>query len=594
MWNVKALQDFLRVRGWKTTGPKVVLEARALCAWENNVPVQPSAAENVATVQREYRQLVEGLPDPLQFKDEVWLTEAEGLEEWPNVMYFDICDYLMKDHPGKDQDLNSRILNAYKEGKAFTYYSSGWLQEVYCCKRDGCVYLRAKCRPSARVNDIPHNVWVCCDPTGTVKRAYCSCTAGLGQTCNHIAALLFTVEAAVRTNMVRPACTSTACKWNAAPGKAVQQSKVKEMSFKKDKFGKTDSRPVTSTRKKLFQPVEDSHQLSGDEKRARLSKALRPAVPEAVFLTALEEQCHKDERVSGQPLSPQSLSMDAMARPYTYLTLPQFISSFVISKDDVDIMEKATRGQASSPIWSMARRGRLTASNFYTIYTKVQTIKKKPDTTADALLARIMGYRRTSGNVPELQYGRDMEDNAKKSLLEEFSKEHEGAQCKQIGLVLSNHKAYLGASPDALLTCKCHDPQVAEIKCPHSCKDTMPSANVLNYLYDSSDGVKLKTNHAYYAQCQGQMALTGCKLCSFYVFSKYGSIKINLEFDEKYWEEMSKALDFFFVQYVAPELLTGTLKQKLDARNSAKQPECTETQAACSCTTKVSNFPMLS
>ncbi|CAH1240893.1 Hypp6173 [Branchiostoma lanceolatum] len=95
-----------QVRGWKKSGPRVLLEARAFCARENNVPVQPSAIENAATVQKEYSQLVEGSPDPLQFKDEAWLPEAEGLEEWPNFMYY---DYLMKDHPARDLGQKERF-----------------------------------------------------------------------------------------------------------------------------------------------------------------------------------------------------------------------------------------------------------------------------------------------------------------------------------------------------------------------------------------------------------------------------------------------------------------------------------------------------
>ncbi|KAI8486209.1 uncharacterized protein LOC144905934 [Branchiostoma floridae x Branchiostoma belcheri] len=239
-WRVKALQDFLRVRGLPASGTKEILVARAFSAWENDTPVQPTAAALAATAEKEYSDLLEGLGDPLKFGDQVWVPEADGIQHWPNIMYNDICDYLMKDHPGKDQDLNRRLLNAYKEGKAYTYYTSGWLQEVFYCSYEGKVYLRAKCRPSEKLNDIPHNVWVCADPTGTIKKAYCSCTAGLSQTCNHVAALLFKVEAAVRTNMADPAaCTSTACQWNAAPKKAVQPSRVKDMNFKNEKFCKT-------------------------------------------------------------------------------------------------------------------------------------------------------------------------------------------------------------------------------------------------------------------------------------------------------------------------------------------------------------------
>ncbi|KAI8490503.1 hypothetical protein Bbelb_317710 [Branchiostoma belcheri] len=63
---------------------------------------------------------------------------------------------------------------------------------------------------------------------------------------------------------------------------------------------------------------------------------------------------------------------------------------------------------------------------------------------------------------------------------------------------LSEHKAYLGASPDAKFSCKCHEEVVVELKCPMTYKDTAPNANSLSYLYESPGGVKFKQNHAYY------------------------------------------------------------------------------------------------
>ena len=37
----------------------------------------------------------------------------------------------MKDLPGKDIDLHKRVLNEYKERKAFRLFDSGFLKEVY-------------------------------------------------------------------------------------------------------------------------------------------------------------------------------------------------------------------------------------------------------------------------------------------------------------------------------------------------------------------------------------------------------------------------------------------------------------------------------
>ncbi|CAH1242261.1 POGK [Branchiostoma lanceolatum] len=255
--------------------------------------------------------------------------------------------------------------------------------------------------------------------------------------------------------------------------------------------------------KKQKEMYEDHDKPIRFTKRGALAKVFQQAVPEAVLYTALEVQSH-EEHIPVKPLTPQSLSMDVMARPYTYDTRTQFINSLIISKDDVAMLEKATRAQCNSPIWSMARRGRFTASNFYSVYTKVQTIKKNPDTETDSLLARIMGYERVKASLKALKNGKEMEGKARKSLFEQFKSEQEDAQCHQLGLFLLEHKAYLGASTDAMFTCKCHGSQVVEIKCPESCKDTVPSPDLCKYLKYEND-----------------------------------------------------TLDFFFEEYVAPELFTN-------------------------------------
>ncbi|KAI8488893.1 hypothetical protein Bbelb_334110 [Branchiostoma belcheri] len=63
------------------------------------------------------------------------------------------------------------------------------------------------------------------------------------------------------------------------------------------------------------------------------------------------------------------------------------------------------------------------------------------------------------------------------------------------------------ASPDAKLSCKCHEEVVVELKCPLTYKDTAPNANILSYLYESPDGVKLKQSSAAH-QILGNMFAT--------------------------------------------------------------------------------------
>lgn len=92
--------------------------------------------------------------------------------------------------------------------------------------------------------------------------SYCSCTAGLGQTCNHAAGMIFRVEHANR--MGYSACTSIPCSWNVPSEKTSYGPKeVSSMTVKKSQYGKLDQRPLVSSVKRNFCALaSDTNHLS--------------------------------------------------------------------------------------------------------------------------------------------------------------------------------------------------------------------------------------------------------------------------------------------------------------------------------------------
>ena len=70
-----------------------------------------------------------------------------------------------------------------------------------------------------------YDVWVICgkndgDSIGfEVLADYCTCTAGLFGSCNHVTGLLFRVEAAVLIGYCSPTCTDTLATWNVPKSK---------------------------------------------------------------------------------------------------------------------------------------------------------------------------------------------------------------------------------------------------------------------------------------------------------------------------------------------------------------------------------------
>lgn len=185
-WRVDALKTYCRKRNLKVAGSKTELVARVFAASEMGIPVQPTAEELFVRMEAEKAKLLQApdnimLPDPLSLQDG-WLRENNGITLWPPIFLSDITLYLMEDHPGKDIDFQKRILNEYKEGKAYCLFDSGFLKEVcyhqVSPESDYC-FLKAKCTHSMKISDTPHTTWVAALKTsGKIFSAYCTCVAG--------------------------------------------------------------------------------------------------------------------------------------------------------------------------------------------------------------------------------------------------------------------------------------------------------------------------------------------------------------------------------------------------------------------------------
>ena len=61
----------------------------------------------------------------------------------------------------------------------------------------------------------------------------------MSQTCNHVAAMLFKIEAAYKLGISNPACTSSACAWNTPTTKVTASNiPLQEMNFSKPSHAK--------------------------------------------------------------------------------------------------------------------------------------------------------------------------------------------------------------------------------------------------------------------------------------------------------------------------------------------------------------------
>ena len=183
--------------------------------------------------------------------------------------------------PLEKNDLINRLECEYKQGKAYRYFTNKFIGEIlfhYVSDESQFCILKTKCVPSQRVLMKQYDVWVICRKNigdfieGEILAGYCTCTAGLLGSCNHVAGLLFRVEAAVLTGYCNPTCTSTLATWNIPRGeKEIQPDEVSKFLFRQDTYMKKATQEMLekwkskAKVKKEFRVMTDSHfyRLSG-------------------------------------------------------------------------------------------------------------------------------------------------------------------------------------------------------------------------------------------------------------------------------------------------------------------------------------------
>ena len=131
---------------------------------------------------------------------------------------------------------------------------NGFVHEIVDnCPSQDQVILKGNVTPSQKLREKPRNDWVLCSKNGDVICANCSCTAGFGECCNHVVAILYKVEYANSHSLIDPACTGIACAWNKSTQREAMPQKVKDLVLKKhDSLNPTKKHLVQSEYKTNF------------------------------------------------------------------------------------------------------------------------------------------------------------------------------------------------------------------------------------------------------------------------------------------------------------------------------------------------------
>ena len=332
--------------------------------------------------------------------------------------------------------------------------------------------------------------------------------------------------------------TSYLCQWKAPRKRKASNMPMSSAVFQKHDHQKQHKQEVSHTEDFDPRPLE----FKG------IAPSLPPELLDSVHGESLGISVLFDKRYSHETLPVTDASV-----PGTSLlkkTVAAFKDSLKLPASKLREIEQNTREQKQSPLWFSVRRYRITASRFGEI------LRRKHDTPPDALVMSILQPRSFTSVATD--WGEQNEPLAIEAYTTYQQRQgHHGLTVGPCVFLLNEKYSFLGASPDGVV----YDPSNAEqpfgyieVKCPYSHKDRTPLEASSSPGFccaaqlhsNGSKALRLRRNHLYFAQVQGQMAVGGRPWCDFVVFTNKGLSVERVAFDDDYWQKtLLPALESF-------------------------------------------------
>ena len=275
----------------------------------------------------------------------------------------------------------------YKSLQVYKYFVDGWVLETAWKVFTDIFLLVGKVRHSYAIRETPLKPWVAIKKNGIVQFGHCTCMAGLGETCSHVAALLYWLETAVRIK-TETSCTSRENLWlwpsqrNSTASGAVKGSAVPYITMEE-----LEEKAPAKRRRKMDQSTDLLSESRGMMKWSELSK-LAPTISE--LENFYDELSLIDKSKPAllsliPPYNNQYVKADDHLPPVLHdLYNSDFLNVANYSKllekcmnvydnslnsplttSQTQHLEEATRCQSKSRLWYRYRAGRITASTLY-------------------------------------------------------------------------------------------------------------------------------------------------------------------------------------------------------------------------------------
>ena len=418
------------------------------------------------------------------------------------------------------------------------------------------------------MNDSPLSCWIITEATGEVCSAHCNCMAGLGETCTHVAAVLFYLEAAARIQGNQTS-TQRKCEW-IMPSfqKNVQYLPVKDMDFTSAKAKKRKLDDAIDTDTATMKIHQDSPQQMSAVTPANVadidafydtlgSCGTKPAM---LSLVPKYSSSYVPKRMLGAFPQPLPMLHKPVYMELEYHELLKVCESVTVevTEEMALAVEKETRLQSNSKLWFKYRAGRVTASRMKA------ACHTDPANPSQSLVKTICYPELFCFSSKQTAWGCRHEKSARDSYVKKVKEEHTNLTVHDSGLLINPNWPFIGASPDGIVSCACCGKGTLEIKCPYCHRgDSIESAASEDSkfcLQAASDGtLHLIHSHAYYYQVQTQLFVSNLDYCDFCVCTfADGEADLHIERihkDQPFWDICVTKVNVFTRTCTLPELL---------------------------------------
>ena len=503
---------------------------------------------------------------------------------------------LLQKHLITETQADNSATGAYKHKKlGYQLFKDRYVKQVQVkseVKKDGnqvCYLIKGTVHASMKRKSYVVYVHLN-QATGDVVYGNCSCKAGKGGCCKHVAALLFQILDYIQLELTEvpddPTCIQLLQQWHVPRSDETDEAMLFEdlsfekASYEKDNKGRKHKIPNREAinynptphfaRELSHARIEGlAHGLEQAGEASYLSKLLESnncqPIPYEEFHSSLPSKrkftesqditCRlHDTCIREQML--ENLKVDTINRSYIDENNIAFVEENLgATHDQILEIERNTRDQSDCAKWYEERKLRLTASNFGAV------LKRRKQNYPKSLLDKLQSQSPKQRIPAPCKWGKDNEDTAIKAYLNFKEQQNQIVKvCSSCGLVVNRTSPWLGASPDFLIsdTQEASPLGIGEIKCPYSKRELSikeACEDLTFYLGTANGKVNLKQQHVYYYQLQGTMATLKVQWTDFIVYTSKDLHVERVYFDSDFWEKvMLPELTNFYFTYILPSL----------------------------------------